>query len=173
MDTYQVFSLGYQLRDLPEFTSILNDAGVTTVVDVRQNAWSYKKGFSKKAFSSGLSEAGVEYQHASYVGNPKELRDNADSHRSCLFDYAEYLRENQSLLERFSDEFMPQVESGEKLCLVCYERHPMDCHRHIVLGFWKDYLNAPIAVNHLAVEGAERFTDLETGEVLLPQCALS
>jgi uncharacterized protein (DUF488 family) len=173
VDIYQVFSLGYQLRDLPEFVSILNEASVTTVVDVRQNAWSYKKGFSKKAFSNGLNEAGIEYEHASYVGNPKELRDNADTHRSCLFDYAEHLRENQSLLQQFANEFMLRVEEGKKICFVCYERHPMDCHRHIILDFRKHHLNAPIDVKHLAVEGAERFTDLETGEVTPPQYALS
>ena len=89
--TAHLYTLGYERRTLREFINILTDARIAILVDVRETAWSHKPGFSKGQFQATLERAGIEYIHASFAGNPKWLRSNAESHAECLEWYSWYL----------------------------------------------------------------------------------
>lgn len=149
------------MRSLSQFIEELTVAGVDVVVDVRENAWSYKAGFSKRAFSEGLAASGIEYVHARFAGNPKEIRDAAESHEACLNAYAAYLSTRPVILEELTQLLAPMLEAGKRPCLVCYERHPADCHRSVLLAQWVRALGTRVSVEHLAPEGAERFSRRE------------
>src|SRR5690606_31379274 len=101
--TRLTFTIGYQLRDLNEVVARLQEAGVDVLIDVRETAWSYKKGFSKTHLREALEEVGIEYVHARFVGNPKDIRRKADTHEACLVAYSEYLGERPELIEQFDE----------------------------------------------------------------------
>ncbi len=56
-------SVGYQSRTIAEVVDLLVEAGVDILVDVRLNAISRKKGFSKSALASAMRKADIEYRH--------------------------------------------------------------------------------------------------------------
>jgi uncharacterized protein (DUF488 family) len=154
-----IFTLGYQLRSQDDFVNTLENAGVGAVVDVRQTAWSNRREYAKGRLSSALEAAGITYVHASFAGNPKELRRSAASHDDCLRLYAEYIRERPEIVERFHDLIMELVASAGSVCLVCYERHPEDCHRFLLLESWQEFTGEEAVILHLEPSGAPRLRE--------------
>ena len=161
-----VYSLGYQLRALSEFVLLLQEARVTVVVDVRETAWSRKPGFSKTALAAGLEAAGIQYQHWPEAGNPKHLRAEAASHGACLEAYDAYLAQNPETVKTIGAGLSQLLADGSVPCLMCYERHPDDCHRSFLLRRWQRSARNFIEVQHLAPDGAPRLVKLVAKKVL-------
>lgn len=159
MSDLKFFTLGYQLRDLSEFISELQDAQVDLVVDVRETPWSRKKGFSKTALRDGLAQANIGYLHARFAGNPKELRRSAVDHQDCLEKYEDYLERSPAVLEQLTELVREGVGDARRICFICYERHPADCHRKILLERWRRDRRTAIPVRHLAPGGAPRIAE--------------
>ena len=90
----KLYTLGYQGTDVATYVATLKAAGVGVVVDVRETAWSYKRGFCKTALSDELSKAGIEYVHLRSAGNPKVNRRTAETNKQCLQRYRRYLKQN-------------------------------------------------------------------------------
>lgn len=149
-----LYTIGYEKRTIDEFVELLTDAGIGALVDVREIAWSHKPGFSKTAFAGALATAGIEYVHASFAGNPKELRSTARDHRACLDAYRTYLDQNAEIMERFDDVIRPFLLEGISVCITCFERHADDCHRSILGDAW--CRQGRRSVKHLATEGCSR-----------------
>lgn len=154
---HPVFTLGYQMRSIDEYIAELQEADVNLVVDVRETPWSYKRGFSKKQLEQALAEAGIEYLHLKFAGNPKKIRSAATSHSACLSAYDRHIQSQPALVERFAGYLSEWARSGVKACLLCYERHPDDCHRTVLLNRALEVLGRSVDVQHLGPDGAERF----------------
>ena len=58
-----VVSIGYEGRDVHEFSDLLKKHGVSLLVDVRLNPISRKTGFSKNALAKALEGVGIGYRH--------------------------------------------------------------------------------------------------------------
>lgn len=155
-----VYTLGYQLRDIDDYVRSAKEAGTGVVLDVRENAWSRKPGFSKSALIENLDAVGIDYVHASFVGNPKRFRNKAESYRECLKKYQGYIYAKPGLLDEFNDLMQKLVGGGRKVCLLCYERHPHDCHRSLLIDAWRERYAVDVEIRHLGVEGAPRLMDV-------------
>ena len=148
-----LFTLGYQQRSLEEFVCLLLEADVDVLLDVRETAWSHKPGFSKRRLAETAEANGIMYVHASFAGNPKQLRTSAASPDECLQLFDQHLQANPVILEAFDELVGRFLDAGRRVCLMCYERHPGDCHRGVLAerwrsGFWR-------AVEHLGTEDRE------------------
>lgn len=153
-----IFTLGYQLRDLDEYVSVLEDVEADLVLDVRENAWSYKPGFRKSALSSGLADVGIGYRHASFAGNPKRFREQAETYEECLRKYRGYIYAKPKVLDQLDEHLAGLLSSGKRVCLLCYERHPGDCHRSILLEAWQKRYHSDVEIRHLGTDGAPRLS---------------
>ena len=151
-------TLGYEKRDLADYIALLKRAGVSALVDVRETAWSHKPGFSKTAFREGLERAGIRYIHASGVGNPKVLRRRARSHEECLALFEAHLDRHPNLEEEFDRVLRELLLEELRICLACFERHPMDCHRGILAERWAKRHRG--RVEHLASDGCRRLVSV-------------
>ena len=129
----QVFTLGYQGATLETYIGTLKSAGIDLVVDVRETAWSYKPGFSKTALSTALQSAGINYLHLRSAGNPSENRKTAKSSKECLARYKKHLRSNRGCLDELGQLITQHSKKKERVCLTCFERHPEECHRSVLL----------------------------------------
>ena len=89
-------TIGYEGADLSDFISSVSEAGIKTLVDVRDRAQSRKKGFSKTALSEALNAAGIDYLHLRELGDPKEGREAARSGQWAKFHkiYSKVLASN-------------------------------------------------------------------------------
>lgn len=131
-------TIGYEKRSLDEYVGLLLEHGVEVVVDVRETARSHKPGFSKTAFAAGLKREGIEYVHLRIAGNPKWLREAAESHSDCLRLYRGYLEGHPEAMAALAETLDQHGVSHRRLALTCFERHPEDCHRGILAAAWTD-----------------------------------
>lgn len=125
-----IWTVGYHGHDSQTLISLLQAEGISTVVDVRWTPVSRKKGFSKGALWASLAEADLDYQHLRELGAPKPLRDAL----SVGKDFAAFARSYRSHLrkqEESIDQLMRLV-SRRKVCVLCLESDPNECHRSLL-----------------------------------------
>jgi uncharacterized protein (DUF488 family) len=149
-----VFTLGYQQRTQTEFLGFLGRAGIDVLVDVRETAWSHKRGFSKRSLATALHAHGIAYVHAPFAGNPKALRAGAASHAECLGLFTSYLDANGAIVDMLDELIGRLLDARKRVCLACYERHPDDCHRGILAERWQRGMVRH--VEHLGADEAYR-----------------
>lgn len=112
----------------------LKAADVGVVADVRETAWSHKRGFCRNALKSELSKAGIEYLHVKSAGNPKENRRTATGVAECLRRYKKYLISNPEAVTDLVDVICAAASQHKTVCLTCFERDANDCHRSILVN---------------------------------------
>jgi uncharacterized protein (DUF488 family) len=124
-----LFTIGYEQATSAAVLDELARAKVDLLVDVRAVAASRRPGFSKRQIAAGLDERGIGYLHRRGLGTPKEGRLAARSGDAAtmLRIYEKHLKTPQAREEL--DELTALVGSGRRVCLMCYERDPHQCHR--------------------------------------------
>ena len=68
-----IVSAGYEGRSIEDFVRAMKRNRVELVVDVRLNAVSRKKGFSKAPLTKALAAEGIGYRHETELGNPLRI----------------------------------------------------------------------------------------------------
>src|SRR6202051_1801462 len=124
-----LFTIGYEQTPAQSVLNELEHAGVKLLVDVRAVASSRRPGFSKSQLAAGLDERGISYLHLRGLGTPKDGRIAA---RSGQFDalhkiYAKHLKTPQAREEL--DELSALGQKSGPVCILCYERDHLHCHR--------------------------------------------
>jgi uncharacterized protein (DUF488 family) len=92
--------------------------------------------------------------HLPAVGNPKAFRKSGASHAEILAQYESYLGSHPAVMDELEAVVTPLIESGEQVALLCYERHPDDCHRGFLARNWRERAGGD--VEHLEPTGARR-----------------
>jgi hypothetical protein len=145
-----LLTIGYEQATVGKVIDELNRAKVDIVIDTRAVAASRKPGFSKKQLAAGLDERGVGYLHLQGLGTPKEGRIAARSGKlDKLFSiYQKHLKTAKAREEL--DELTALARTGKRLCLLCFERDPKECHRQWIAEIVHERTGAK--VEHLAAE---------------------
>ena len=148
-----LYTLGYEGLDVAAFIACLKRAAVRQVVDVRENPFSRKPGFSKTALAGALLAEGIEYVHVVELGCPREIRERHKRDRDWgryEAAFREYLGSQGAAVESVA-----RLAKEKAICLVCFEADFNRCHRSFV-GQAAVALGAP-AMEHLArdVAGAD------------------
>ena len=147
MKTYQLFTIGYEGRDIREFVDRLKTYKVTRLLDVRQVPFSRKKGFSKSALQEILEAENIEYVHLQSLGTPTALRNELKENKDYdhFFDaYGKYLSKHLGAVKE-AYEFLSEGTN----CIMCFERHPHECHRQVVAKKIKEYDGNGLLINHI------------------------
>jgi uncharacterized protein (DUF488 family) len=134
----KLFTIGYEQTPAKSVLDELERAGVKLLVDVRAVASSRRPGFSKSQLAAGLDERGIAYLHLRGLGTPKDGRIAA---RSGKFDalhkiYARHLKTPQAREEL--DELSSLVKTSGPVCILCYERDHLHCHRRWIAEIIED-----------------------------------
>jgi uncharacterized protein (DUF488 family) len=123
----ELYTIGYEGRDIEEFALDLKNFGIQVLVDVRDLPFSRKKGFSKTPLSQYLQEFDIEYIHLKSLGSPKDLRDKVRNDGDYEYFHKEYSAYIQSQKETIEELY--EIVLNNNSCLMCYERNPYSCHR--------------------------------------------
>ncbi len=129
----KLFTIGYEQTPAKAVLDELEQAGVKLLVDVRAVAAS-----RRNQLASGLDERGISYLHLRGLGTPKNGRDAA---RGGKFDalhkiYAKHLKTPQAKEEL--DELSALVKKSGPVCILCYERDHLHCHRQWIAEIIED-----------------------------------
>lgn len=142
-----LFTIGYQGQNIYNFINSLTSKDIGVIVDIRENPFSRKPGFSKTALSKKLHNAGLEYYHFQELGTPRPLRNllaEKGNYEIFFQNYRNYLREFRDSLDDLID-----IGSKKKICLMCFEKDPHTCHRKVVAELIQEYAGKKVDVIHL------------------------
>lgn len=124
----RLFTIGYEGRLLDGFLELLTDEGVEQLVDVRENPWSRKPGFTKGELAEAVEAAGLAYEHLGALGTPKPIREKL---RQGELDfepaYRAHLDEHPDAVER-----LEALASQRPTAIMCMEADPRECHRRLL-----------------------------------------
>ena len=130
------YTIGYEGWGLEEFVARLREQHVEVLIDIREKPASRKPGFSKTPLREALEEAGIEYVHVKALGSPSAIRyeyKNGGDKGSFFRAYRTYLKTQVDQLRTVLDAVREKT-----CCLMCLERHAMDCHRSAVSDMLKE-----------------------------------
>jgi uncharacterized protein (DUF488 family) len=147
-----LFTIGYEKARLADVVAALGDAGVATLIDVRDRPQSRRPGFSKNQLAAGLEEAGIHYVGLKALGTPPEGR---EANRKRQWERFWHIV-NDKLATAEAEHALQEaaaIASKTPTCLLCYEADHHICHRSRVA----DILSARhgFEVRHLGIEGIE------------------
>ena len=147
MHAFDFFSIGHSNIPVDRFVTILREAGVNTVVDVRSIPSSRRfPWFSKKNLEVRLAREGIAYTAMGDAlgGRPRDDR----LYRDGIADYEAMAREPQyqAGIDRLID-----AAARSRVCLMCAEREPLDCHRCLLVA--RSLTERGLAVGHILHDG--------------------
>ncbi|RDI57760.1 uncharacterized protein DUF488 [Microvirga subterranea] len=130
--TKQIFTIGYEGADMDRFLTVLQDAGVATLADVRAVALSRKRGFSKSSLREALAGRDIGYEHFRSLGTPKEGRQAARAGDGELMRriFCQEVLDTPQGQESFEE--LATLADARPICLLCFERDPTNCHRRVL-----------------------------------------
>jgi uncharacterized protein (DUF488 family) len=148
MPAFDIFSIGHSNIPAERFTAMLRTAGVGAIADVRSTPVSrFCSWFSAKNLVPLLAQDGVAY--LSYGdelgGRPRSPALYCDG----IADYEAMARQSEFMagLERLRAD-----AARYRVCLMCAEREPLDCHRCRLVA--RELAVRGIAVGHILSDGA-------------------
>ena len=143
-DCHEVFTIGYQGRNISEFIEILNKNMIKVLIDVRASGFSRKPYFSRGRLKEKIEQSKIEFVSLPEVGTPKELRE----YLKKTGDYETFFRRYSSHIER--NKLLPALEkniNGERVCMMCFEREAEKCHRSVLAEKLKENMN--VIIGHI------------------------
>ena len=147
----KIFTIGFTRKTAEEFFGLLEDNGVTKVIDVRLNNTSQILGFTKwydlKYFLHKI--LGAEYFHDRKFAPSEKI---LTRYKKNLIGWDDYEKEFAELMKyRDIDTYIADKYSGkENYCLLCSEVSEEHCHRRLVAEKIRDVLeDEDIEIVHL------------------------
>ncbi|MFO0745895.1 MAG: DUF488 domain-containing protein [Myxococcota bacterium] len=123
-----LYTIGYANVPRDTLIAALQEAGVTTLIDVRELPSSRKAGFSKTGLAAALSAAGIGYLHLRPLGTPKAGRvANKQKRWSEFWDIVDTqlaTPEARLALTRAA-----AIAAAGPTALLCLEADHATCHR--------------------------------------------
>jgi uncharacterized protein (DUF488 family) len=160
----QVFSIGYGGRERQELVAQLLAAGVDCVVDVRSSPFSkYQPEFSGNELRAYLPGQRLRYL---FMGDQLGGRPPSDD---CYSDgKVDYTRVREKDFFRLGiDRLLNGLQRGYKICLMCSEAHPGQCHRSKLIGVALQ--ERSVQVTHLMKSGDPMTQDRVISELTSAQ----
>ncbi len=142
-DQTGVITTGYEGVSIDEFLMRLIQEKINILVDIRNNPWSMKYGFTKQTLSTLCEKLGIQYLSIPTLGIPGHLRKNIqteDDYKNLFLHYSQYLKTRTEDLNE-----LIQLSKNQKLALMCFEKDPQHCHRHILAEELKQF-GAEVAI---------------------------
>ena len=141
----KLFTIGYEKSRPETVQSELARARVQILVDTRAVAASRKPGFSKRQLAAFLDENGIAYLHLQKLGTPTEGRQAARTGdvEKLWRIYDTHLKTPDA--KEAMAELLALVRSGKRVCLLCFERDPAQCHRSRIAAIVRKRTGAKVA----------------------------
>ena len=144
---FDLLTIGHSNHPAERFLALLKDAGVTAVADVRSVPRSRRfPWFSGKVLAESLEREGIAYIPLGdeLGGRPK----NPALYCEGVADYEAMAATGEF---RASLDRVGEAMARHRLCLMCAEREPLDCHRCLLVG--RALAQLGLALGHILGDG--------------------
>ncbi|MEJ2678637.1 MAG: DUF488 domain-containing protein [Gemmatimonadota bacterium] len=141
-----LFTIGFTKKSAERFFTLLRDAGVHRVLDVRLNNSSQLAGFAKQDdLRFFLREiGGIDYVYLAELAPTQEIIDTGRKQKDWTAFEAKYRR----LIEERKIESAVDRSLLHMGCLLCSEDRPDHCHRRMAAEYLAEKLGG-ITITHL------------------------
>lgn len=144
--TPHLFTIGYEGKSIDEYLGILIQEGIQLLIDVRSNGVSMKPEFSSNRLAGYCALVGIRYKHYPAVGIASNKRKGVSDKASLFREYGYELRnEKANELKQVHDD----VLFCKRVAITCFERNPLDCHRHVFVEELISRFSMEIGLRHL------------------------
>jgi len=146
-DIMNLFTIGYEGRQIDEFVDLLRRFNISRIIDVREMPISRKNGFSKSSLREHLRAANIDYVHLKALGSPAALRHKLRYDRDYEYFFAEYhdyLSQNHEEINK-----IVQFVSDGNNCIMCFERSHEKCHRRVLVDRINDQNRNGLKIRHI------------------------
>lgn len=134
----KIYTIGYGGRSREEFTGLLQENGIRTVVDVRlrpdrasMGIW-VKAKTADKGIEKMLAEAGIGYRSLIELGN-------------IFLEFDDWQNLYSELLESSGELLTLRLQDlPEPVCLLCAEKSSLQCHRRQIAEYLEKNRRAEI-----------------------------
>ncbi len=129
-DRTGITTIGYEGASIDEFLMTLTRDKIQVLVDVRNNPWSMKYGYTKNILQSFCEKMNIQYLGIPALGIPGDLRKNLstkDDYERLFKTYATYLKTQEKNLNT-----LITLSKNQRIALMCFEKEPQYCHRHVL-----------------------------------------
>lgn len=144
-----LYTIGFTKKNAKKFFTLLKNAGVKQLVDIRINNSSQLAGFAKGTDLDYFMEeiCGASYTHIVDFAPTKEL---LKDYQNKVIDWNGYTKVFNALLTDRHVATRYSVEDFDKVCFLCTEDTPEQCHRRLVAEFFvKQNPEKDIRIIHL------------------------
>lgn len=155
-DKLQIFTIGHSNHSLETFVTLLQQHGITALVDVRSDPFSrFNSQFNKKELEQEIKIHGIKYV---FLGCELGARPK-DS--SCYENgQVQYERLKDTALFKEGIKRVIQGAKQHTISLMCSEKDPLQCHRFLLVA--RALVKLDISVAHILATG-----DLESHEITM------
>ena len=136
-------TIGHSNHPIERFVALLKAAGIARLVDVRSMPWSRRfPQFGRERLARSLAEAGIAYawEGEALGGKPKD---------GGGYDDLAARREFKDAIGRLVAD-----TTDTRLCLMCAEKEPLDCHRTVLVS--RRLAERDVPIEHLLADGTVR-----------------
>lgn len=132
-----LYTIGFTKKNARKFFSLLKNAGIRKLIDIRINNSSQLAGFAKgqdlEFFVKEL--CGAEYVHLTDLAPTKEL---LKDYQEKIIDWNGYTSVFNKILEERHVAERYNVKDFNSCCFLCTEDTPEKCHRRLVVEYLRD-----------------------------------
>ena len=154
----KLYTIGYATKEIESFISCLKKNGVTCLIDVRTSPFSKTfPAYDKPRIKETLNKEGILYAHFGNEFGARRAENeaydhtysiNGDSLEQVSFDKVYGLPEFQNGVARV----YKALEKGYKVCFMCSEKYPVDCHRFWMVAYYFASLSDPFEIINIITE---------------------
>lgn len=126
----QTYTIGYQTKSIKTFIDLLEENKIRSVIDVRSNAFSWKKDFMAEKLNITLQESGIGYVNIPSLGAPRVMREDIKVNKKPEIFFANYRKWLE--LHNSAFELLVSAVNTKTSAIMCLEDNPMECHRSII-----------------------------------------
>ena len=139
-----IYTIGFTRKSARTFFTLLKDAGVRRLLDIRLNNLSQLAGYTKRDDLAFFCESmGLEYRHLTELAPTQPMLDASRQGGG----WAQYEREFLALMRSRRIEELPR-DLFAGACLLCSEPTPEHCHRRVVADYLASRWPA-VSIHHL------------------------
>ena len=138
--TIKLFTIGSKMKTAEDFFTLLKNAKVCRIIDVRLENTSHLLSFTKMAHLPYLLRevGGIDYRHEPKLAPTKNILDTWKTSKKKDIDWKRYEDHFIPVLEQRKIETLVTPADMSRACLLCSESTPEKCHRRLVAEYLRD-----------------------------------
>ncbi|SOC27449.1 DUF488 domain-containing protein [Thalassospira xiamenensis] len=167
MERAEIFTIGHSTMEMTTFIDRLRSHDISDLVDVRSSPYSrYCSQFDRQHIRTSVYRAKMRYTYLGQAlgGRPKA----AHCYNGHVADY-EIMAKESSFTDGIKH-LLAGAMRGHKICLMCSESSPCDCHRCLLVG--RALSSQSVVVKHIMGDN-KIATQSDIEELLLQKSSMT